>query len=124
VSLFPLRLLIFIKFLISEHAVWFLHPFCHGNEWVNADYIRASIGTFEEILHQPSKYAARIAQAFTATDVSVRIHTEKVEGIEDLGNHTDGVGTISKELGDQIWTKLCDARRDHGTGVVQPSAVS
>jgi RNA-dependent RNA polymerase len=47
-----------------------------------------------------------------------------VEGIEDLGNHTDGVGTISKELGDQIWTKLCDARRDHGTGVVQPSVVS
>jgi len=25
-------------------------------------------------------------------DASVRIHTEKVEGIEDLGNHTDGVG--------------------------------
>lgn len=37
---------------------------------------------------------------------------------------TDGVGTISVELSDMIWQKLCAARRDDGKHAVKPSAVS
>jgi hypothetical protein len=84
-------------------------------------------GEFPGVIHQPSKYAARIAQAFTATDPSVRITRNQWEEVEDLGTKpyyfTDGVGTISQELGDRIWKTLCDARRDHGKRAVKPSAV-
>lgn len=80
------------------------------------------------MIHQPSKYAARIAQAFTATDPSVKISRDQWEEIPDLGDEpylfTDGVGTISEELGKRIWEKLCETRRDHGVKAVQPSAVS
>lgn len=86
------------------------------------------LGVFDEVIHQPSKYAARMAQAFTATDPSVRIRREDFEEIEDLGEkpyiYTDGVGTISRELGTMIWDELCKVRRDRGAGAVEPSAVS
>lgn len=82
----------------------------------------------DKLMRQPSKYAARIAQAFTATDPSVRITPDQWEEVADLGTSphlfTDGVGTISQELGDRIWERLCDARRDHGRNGVKPSAVS
>lgn len=37
---------------------------------------------------------------------------------------SDGVGTVSDELGDLIWKTLCDARRDGGAHAIKPSAVS
>lgn len=83
---------------------------------------------FDGVIHQPSKYAARIAQAFTATDPSVRIRREHWEEMDDLGEkpylYTDGVGTISEELGDLIWQTLCEARRYQQKPPVKPSAVS
>jgi RNA-dependent RNA polymerase len=49
-----------------------------------------------------------------------------LEEIGDLGEkpyyYTDGVGTISRELGDMIWAELCKVRRDHGARSVPPSA--
>ena|ERR1700685_3925224 len=86
------------------------------------------IGEFPGVIHQPSKYAARIAQAFTATDPSVRITRDQWEEVDDLGTKpyyfTDGVGTISQLLGDRIWETLCAARRDHGEQAIKPSAVN
>ena len=86
------------------------------------------VGEFQGVIHQPSKYAARIAQAFTATDPSVKISRDQWEEVPDLVSKpyyfTDGVGTISKALGDWIWETLCATRRDHGSRAVQPSAVS
>lgn len=91
-------------------------------------FLTPHVGDFQGVIHQPSKYAARIAQAFTATDPSVKISRDQWEEIPDLEckpyYFTDGVGTISKALGDWIWKTLCEARRDHGSGAVQPSAVS
>ena len=94
-------------------------------------------GDFQGVIHQPSKYAARIAQAFTATDPSVRIRRDQWEEMDDLfedvdpknprnkpGLFTDGVGTISTELSDMIWQTLCAARRDGGKHAIKPSAVS
>ncbi|KAG6916647.1 hypothetical protein DXG01_005933 [Tephrocybe rancida] len=117
---------------LREHAVWFMNPFHHPEKgWVDSEYIRQTLGDFKkdkELLHQPSKYAARLAQAFTATDPSVQIHKREWEEVPDLGLKpylfTDGVGTIAKSLGDEIWTALCSGRGDHGAGSVQPSAVS
>jgi RNA-dependent RNA polymerase len=107
---------------LREHAVWFVHPFQHPEEgYVTSKSIRDSLGDFSEYRRKPSKYAARMAQAFTATDPSVRIRRDEWEEIDDIGDFTDGVGTISTELGDRIWSALCASRRGHG---VKPSVVS
>lgn len=114
---------------LREHAVWFMHPFKHETDgWITSDGIRKTLGDFRGVLKNPSKYAARLAQAFTATDPSVKIGRDQWEEIEDMGTEpylfTDGVGTVSGELGDMIWGALCAARSDHGERTIKPSAVS
>ncbi len=115
---------------LREHAVWFICPFYHPRlGLVNGDRIRHDIGDFrgKTIMTQPSKLAARIGQAFTATDPSVRILRDQWEEIPDIGMtphiHTDGAGTISQSLADEIWEELCKDRRDHGSTTIKPSAV-
>lgn len=119
---------------LRDHSVWFMHPFEHVSKGylrpgkkdrlVNANFIRETIGDFRgtELLKQPSKYAARLGQAFTATSPSVWISRDDFEEIEDIGSgdhlHTDGVGTISKSLSDAIWENI----KQPGTNAVQPSA--
>ena len=100
---------------LREHAVWFVSPFYDPVEGdVNATTIRASLGDFSDLLRTPSKWAARIAQAFTATDPSVKIWRDQWEEQDDLGPHTDGVGTISPELADMIWAEKCRANLNDG----------
>ncbi|KAK0463788.1 RNA dependent RNA polymerase-domain-containing protein [Desarmillaria tabescens] len=124
---------------LREHAVWFINPFRYQDPdtkdiiHVDAEYIRQSIGDFKgtELMTQPSKWAARIGQAFTATDPSVKVKRHEWTEMPDMGTkenlakgqylHTDGAGTISKSLGDEIWACLCKGRRDHGEKAVQPS---
>lgn len=116
---------------LRDHAVWFMNPFQHPEKgWVTSESIRDSLGDFSgtKLLKSPSKYAARLAQAFTATDPSVEIRRDQWEQVADLGEDpyffTDGVGTISQALGDRIWEALCAGRRDNGRNSVKPSAVS
>ncbi|KIM48826.1 hypothetical protein M413DRAFT_437999 [Hebeloma cylindrosporum] len=113
---------------LRDHAVWFMNPFDHPKMgWVNAESIRSSLGNFEgtKLSRQPSKFAARLAQAFTATDPSVDIRKNEWDIMPDLGKDpylfTDGVGTISKALGDRIWAVLCKDKRNPGY-TIQPSA--
>lgn len=114
---------------LREHAVWFIHPFSTPDQpLVDGQTIRDSLGDFSHLSAQPSKYAARIAQAFTATDPSVSIGRDQWEEMEDLGQKpyefTDGVGTISRALGDLIWEALCKDRDAYYRKQVKPSAVS
>ena len=130
---------------LREHAVWFVSSFEHATKGpVNAHTIRSSLGDFSGCISSPSKYAARMAvswlrlcqafpliafqQAFTATDPSVKIHrlqwSEMPDIVENGVMFSDGVGTISEDLGDLIWQTLCNARRDGGAHAVKPSAVS
>lgn len=103
---------------LREHSVWFMAPFRDIEEgYVTAEKIRASLGNFEKLLRTPSKYAARIAQAFTATDSTVKIPRDQWEEQPDLGPHTDGVGTISPKLASMIWEAKCK-----GSDRVEPSA--
>ncbi|KAI9446032.1 RdRP-domain-containing protein [Lactarius indigo] len=107
---------------LREHAVWFVSPFRDPIEgYVNARIIRASLGDFSDLLRTPSKWAARIAQAFTATDPSVTIRRDQWEEQDDLGPHTDGVGTISLNLADMIWEEKCRAREIVGEEQDRPS---
>ena len=108
---------------LREHSVWFVSPFRDPIEgYVTAEHIRSSLGDFSELLRTPSKYAARIAQAFTATDRSVKIQRDQWEEQPDLGPHTDGVGTISPLLAEKIWEKRCGASHNVRERRVKPSA--
>ncbi|KAF5363416.1 hypothetical protein D9756_000381 [Leucocoprinus leucothites] len=122
---------------LREHAVWFMSPFKHPKYgMVDSTKIRDQIGDFRgtPLMKQPSKYAARLAQAFTATEASVTIKRSEWEEVEDIkpAGHkeddpapnlfTDGVGSISKALGDRIWDELCKSRRGHGEQSIIPSA--
>ncbi|OBZ75664.1 RNA-dependent RNA polymerase 1 [Grifola frondosa] len=112
---------------LREHAVWFLNPFHHPEEgYVTAQKIRDGLGDFSGVIKYPSKYAARIAQAFTATHPSVSIRRDQWEEVPDLGEapylFTDGVGTISMELGDLIWEALCKERPESQRYSIKPSA--
>jgi len=108
---------------LHGHAVWFVAPFRDPIEgYVNAETIRMSLGDFSDARRMPSKYAARMAQAFTPTEPSVTIRRGQWEEQDDLGPHTDGVGTISPELGDMIWDKNCRARGNLRENGIKPSA--
>jgi len=67
----------------------------------------------------PARYAARISQAFTATDAAV-VPVEEVLKLDDIKTEdgkyvfTDGVGTMSKDLARAIWKKLREPKKGHG----------
>ena len=65
------------------------------------------------------------AEAFTATNPSVTLVQGEWEDMDDLGEKpylfTDGVGTISRELGSKIWEALC-MERENRTNALEPSA--
>lgn len=73
------------------------------------------------MVYCPARYAARLAQAFTATDISVSVEVEEIIYIEDVltenvdgspGKYcfTDGVGTMSRELAIDISQALKNKR--------------
>jgi RNA-dependent RNA polymerase len=69
-------------------------------------------------MYCPARYGARISQSFTATDASIAIReVEEVIYVEDMNTldgrycFTDGVGTMSKELGIEISQELRSKRR-------------
>ena len=113
--------------------MWFMCPFTYTKPDgtvvdVTSNSVRQSLGAFSgKLISQPSKYAARLAQAFTATDSSIKISKDQWEEVPDLGREpfefTDGCGTISRMLGDKIWQALCLPRGDQEDREIQPSAV-
>jgi RNA-dependent RNA polymerase len=108
---------------LRQHSVWFISPFRDREEgYVTAEKIRSSLGDFSKLLRTPSKYAARLAQAFTATEGSVMIRRDEWEEQPELGPHTDGVGTISLELSNKIWAEKCRVSPYLKESRVQPSA--
>lgn len=112
---------------LREHAVWFMSSFESGGEMITPQKVVRDLGDFSALAQQPSKYAARIAQKFSATDPSVHIHGHEWERVDDIeyieertirnddGDietrktvhcFTDGVGTISESLGQEIFETL------------------
>ncbi|KAI9062979.1 RdRP-domain-containing protein [Trametes sanguinea] len=113
---------------LKEHAVWFVKPFRHRNELgyttvVDAAAIIRDIGTFRnlsfdrDLMRCPARYAARISQAFTATDASISVDVGQIMAGGDIKDpsgmyaFTDGVGTISPDLAKEIWRALQERRR-------------
>ena len=113
---------------LREHTAWFMADFQHPTEGlVTAEKIRSDLGDFSGCIRIPSKYAARIAQAFSGTDPSVRIKRHQWDIVADMGTnpyeHTDGQGVISKGLRDMIWDVLLEAWPEKRKLILKPSAV-
>lgn len=100
----------------------FVKPFRDSVKgYVDAPAIIKSLGVFDtdfdrKLMYCPARYAARISQAFTATDatsveVEEIIHDEDIWDAKNKFCFTDGVGTMSKELARDIWTELKSTRR-------------
>ncbi|KAI0635910.1 RdRP-domain-containing protein [Trametes polyzona] len=112
---------------LREHTFWYMSDFEHPDEGlVTPDSIRNGLGDFSKVNTIPSKYAARIAQAFSGTDPSVRIRRDQWDDtLADLGKgpfwHTDGQGTMSPGLRDQIWDVLVKAQPDKAKLTLKPS---
>ncbi|KAG7442133.1 uncharacterized protein BT62DRAFT_1010906 [Guyanagaster necrorhizus] len=91
---------------LREHSVWFINPF--------------------EYQHPNTKEMVWIS-AFTSTNPSITIQRNQWAVVEDLGLkpylHTDGAGTISECLDDEIWERLHEGCRDYGENVIKPSGV-
>ncbi|KAL1732044.1 RNA dependent RNA polymerase-domain-containing protein [Schizophyllum commune] len=106
---------------LKEHAVWFVKPFRPDGQRtdVTAATIIAGIGDFSTSKDRfcPARYAARLSQAFTATDASVFVEAEEIGYNNDIStpdgayHFTDGVGTMSKEMAVDTWTELRRTRK-------------
>lgn len=101
---------------LKQHAVWFVKPFTdHKGDTVNASTIIAGLGNFSslasdpQLIFCPARYGARVSQAFTATDSSVKVAADEILMLDDIKDptekwcFTDGVGTISPDLAREIW---------------------
>ena len=115
---------------LKDHSVWFVKPFRHTGadgavSFIDARTIIASLGNFRdlaydpELIRCPARYAARISQAFTATDASVEVEVGQIIHGTDIHDafrqyaFTDGVGTVSPQLAKEIW-KALQARQRRG----------
>ena len=127
------RFLAYSQSALKEHAVWFVKPFRHTDAFHNVHFVNAttiirSLGRFDrlpfdpQLAYCPARYAARISQAFTATDAAVSMDVGQINFGHDIetadGKHvfTDGVGTISPSLATVIWKSLQSKRRSRLLG--------
>jgi len=121
---------------LKEHAVWFVKDFYDPaiGQVVTADAIIKSLGTFaglkfdKKLIYCPARYAARISQAFTATDASVPVELEEIQFIDDIETNdrgycfTDGVGKVSAALAEEIWSELKRTRKRARKSKAHPRA--
>ncbi len=88
-------------------------PFVLNGSLVFAQNVIQALGDFS-LIRSPAKCAARIGQAFSQTFSSVSIPEQAFSRMPDVerNNRTfsDGVGTCSSDVLQQIWKKYTQAR--------------
>ncbi|CEL58060.1 hypothetical protein RSOLAG1IB_02805 [Rhizoctonia solani AG-1 IB] len=101
---------------LKGHTVWFVRPFDHPEHGrQDASTIIAALGDFSRDSQYPARMGARIAQAFSSTDLSISASVEEILTIPDIERNgslfTDGVGMISPEVAKMIWRSLTKLRK-------------
>ena len=82
ISILSFEFLAYSQSALKQYTVWFVTPFRDGNgRLLDAESIRGAIGSAwpRELLQCPARYAARLSQAFTATEFSVMIESDQKE---------------------------------------------
>ncbi|KAF8507374.1 RNA dependent RNA polymerase-domain-containing protein [Hysterangium stoloniferum] len=109
------KFLAYSQSALRQYTVWFVHPFTDSNgHKITAETIRKSIGTDwskeSELMRCPARYAARLSQAFTATESSVYAEQGEMSRIPDIERNdfcfSDGNGLVSQEMADGIQDAL------------------
>ena len=94
--------------------MWFVTQFTDEGRVFNAESIRGTIGTSwaTELRRCPARYAARLSQAFTATEPSLVVEPDQVQRIQDIERNgycfSDGNGLLSQSMADSIHDALQD----------------
>ena len=99
---------------LRSHSTWFLAPFVDA-DWQRQDHdtILKTLGDFSNI-RVAAKCAARIGQAFSETpyavnlfksDINIR-YIPDVKSADGTRVFSDGVGTISWEVMEEVWDSL------------------
>ncbi|KZV62230.1 RdRP-domain-containing protein [Peniophora sp. CONT] len=102
---------------LKEHTVWFVRPFEYKDKRgesvrVDAATIIATLGRLDHATRYcPARYAARISQAFTATNqtavaVDAVTYGCDIYSSDDRYCFTDGAGSLSAELADRLWEEM------------------
>ena len=88
-------------------------PFIMEGSLVFAQSVIKGLGDFT-LIRSPAKCAARIGQAFSQTFSSVSIPPEAISELPDVKRNgrtfSDGVGTCSAAILDEVWKKFTQAR--------------
>jgi hypothetical protein len=104
---------------LRSQTCWFMAPFVHNKELQLYQLVIANLGDFSRI-HSPAKCAARIGQAFSDTPNTVPLGSIAVKRLPDIERNgrvfSDGVGTFSESVLEQIWDELPSKR------LVKPTA--
>jgi len=102
---------------LRDQTCWFMAPFIHNSESLNARGVIARLGDFTSIW-SPAKCAARIGQAFSETNGTVKLAPEAVEVVDDIQRNgrvfSDVVGTFSYDILKKVW-------RDYAFGRANPT---
>ena len=89
-------------------------PFVLDETLIFAQNVIRSLGDFS-LIRSPAKCAARIGQAFSQTLSSVQIAPAAFQTMPDIERNgrtfSDGVGTCSSEVLQEIWSKYTQARK-------------
>ncbi|KAJ1305085.1 hypothetical protein OPQ81_000125 [Rhizoctonia solani] len=93
-----------------ENACLYIAPFEWQGETINGEYIRHSLGNFNKVIHSPSRYGARMSQAFSATSPSIILQESEIKQIPEIQRgrnvFSDGCATISRELAKDVWDNM------------------
>jgi hypothetical protein len=99
---------------LRAQSCWFMAPFFHDGQLLFDRMLIKGLGDFS-LIRCPAKCAARIGQAFSETPTAITLAPGVAEEMEDVKNNgrvfSDGVGTISMSVLQQIWDALPEAKR-------------
>jgi hypothetical protein len=94
---------------LRSQTCWFMAPFVHEGNLQLYQMVIGNLGDFSHI-QCPAKCAARIGQAFSDTPNTVKLGSIDVRAIPDVERNgrlfSDGVGTFSESVLEQIWDAL------------------
>lgn len=92
---------------LREGTCWFVRNFTMNSNRITAETIREDIGDLRHI-RNPSRYAARMGQAFSTSSIAIKLDVRNVRTEPDRStddgkyDFTDGVGMVSQQIVDRV----------------------